>query len=51
MEFHRGAGVKISWFQSVKQLGVFSSGAHAFCFPYAGGSATSMRQLEETVST
>ena len=50
MEFHRGAGVKISWFQSVKQLGVFSSGAHAFCFPYAGGSATSLRPLEETVN-
>ena len=37
-----------AWFQSTEHSGLSSFGVHAFCFPYAGGSATSLRPLEET---
>ena len=40
-----------TWFHSVKRSGVPSSGIHAFCFPYAGGSATSLRPLDCLDST
>ena len=39
-----------TWFQSKKHPDASSLNTHVFGFPYAGGSATSLRPLEETVN-
>ena len=39
-----------TWFQRIDCQSAQYSGRHLLCFPYAGGSATSLRPLEETVN-